>query len=134
MPIIPIRETEEIDPRQLLEYEITEIINDALLSQEDITPLDVTWSILAAVDQSGVFITAPLASADVERAKSENEAAERAGKYLDLDALPKREGERTVADLRKDGGTPEEREIVRSAIRDTKRAMDEQALRGLGLM
>lgn len=35
-------------------------------------------------------------------------------RYLDLDAIPKREGERTLADVRQDGGTPEEQKMIHS--------------------
>lgn len=48
-------------------------------------------------------------------------------RYLDLDALPKREGERTLADVQKDGGTPEEHEMIRSCRYAVERSAARQA-------
>jgi len=54
-------------------------------------------------------------------------------KYLDLDALPKREGERTLADVRKDGGTAEEQRLIHARFDKAIDALHAKVRRDMGL-
>jgi hypothetical protein len=76
MPIIANKPV-EITDREALAFTVAEVINDALIGDKQVSPLEVAQRILLAIDGSGIYIEAP----------KRPTLPRRPGTMLDVDAL-----------------------------------------------